>query len=102
MAAGLLEHGEQPGTADLDDGGHHRCLPPPPVPRQDAAGMATSDTTAFILAGGRGSRLAPLTTVIPKPLVPVGNSSILEVLIRQLARQDITRIVVSLGYLGHL
>jgi NDP-mannose synthase len=58
--------------------------------------------TAFILAGGRGSRLAPLTTVIPKPLVPVGEAPILEVLIRQLVARGITEIVISLGYLGHL
>lgn len=57
---------------------------------------------AFILAGGRGSRLAPLTTVIPKPLVPVGDVSILEVLIRQLVGAKIPRITISLGYLGHL
>ena len=57
---------------------------------------------AFVLAGGRGSRLAPLTTVIPKPLVPVGDLSILEVLIRQLVRAGISDITISLGYLGHL
>ncbi len=62
----------------------------------------TLDVTAVILAGGRGSRLAPLTTVIPKPLVPVGDTPILEILIRQLVRSGITDIVISLGYLGHL
>lgn len=58
--------------------------------------------TAIILAGGRGSRLAPLTTVIPKPLVPVGDYPILEILIRQLVAAGITNIVISIGYLGHL
>jgi NDP-sugar pyrophosphorylase family protein len=58
--------------------------------------------TAVILAGGRGSRLAPLTTVIPKPLVPVGDYPILEILIRQLVDAGITDIVISIGYLGHL
>lgn len=57
---------------------------------------------AFILAGGLGRRLAPLTAVIPKPLVPVGNQSVLELLLRQLAGQGITDVTVSLGYLGHL
>lgn len=60
------------------------------------------DVTAVILAGGRGSRLAPLTTVIPKPLVPVGDYPILEILIRQLVAAGITNIVISIGYLGHL
>lgn len=46
--------------------------------------------------------MAPYTTIIPKPLVPVGNRSILEVLISQLVRCGITDIVISLGYLGHL
>jgi NDP-mannose synthase len=57
---------------------------------------------ALILAGGEGRRLAPLTTVIPKPLVPVGDRSILEVLISQLANQGFTRITIALGHLGHL
>jgi NDP-mannose synthase len=60
------------------------------------------EVTAVILAGGRGSRLAPLTTVIPKPLVQVGDYPILEILIRQLVASGITNIVISIGYLGHL
>ena len=57
---------------------------------------------AVILAGGRGSRLSPLTTVIPKPLVPVGDVAIIEVLIRQLVHYGITDVTICLGYLGHL
>lgn len=57
---------------------------------------------AFVLAGGRGSRLAPFTTVIPKPLVPVGDMPIVEILIRQLAGQGFDRITISLGYLAPL
>ena len=64
--------------------------------------IAEPHVTAVILAGGRGSRLAPLTTVIPKPLVPVGDYPILEILIRQLVAARITNIVISIGYLGHL
>lgn len=56
----------------------------------------------FILAGGKGRRLGPLTTVIPKPLVPIGDSSILELLIRQLVQQGLSRITISVGYLGNL
>jgi len=61
-----------------------------------------SGVSAFILAGGRGSRLAPFTTIIPKPLMPLGDTSILELLIRQLVRSGVTDVVISLGYLGHL
>jgi len=39
---------------------------------------------AVILAGGRGTRLAPYTTVFPKPLVPVGDMPLLEIIIRHL------------------
>jgi NDP-mannose synthase len=57
---------------------------------------------AVILAGGRGSRLTPSTTVIPKPLVPIGEIPILELLIRQLKSQNVDRITLSVGYLSSL
>ena len=46
---------------------------------------------AVILAGGKGSRLGPYTTVLPKPLMPVGDRAILDVVIRQLAAHGFTR-----------
>lgn len=46
--------------------------------------------------------MAPLTTIIPKPLVPVGEMSILEVLVRQLVLHGLPSITISIGYLGHL
>lgn len=55
-----------------------------------------------ILAGGKGVRLAPLTEVIPKPLVPLGGMPILEVVIRQLAAQGFRRLTLAVGYLSHL
>jgi len=57
---------------------------------------------AIILAGGQGSRLQPYTTVVPKPLLPVGNYPILEILIRQLKRSSFTRIAISVGHLAGL
>jgi NDP-mannose synthase len=57
---------------------------------------------AVILAGGTGTRLRPYTTILPKPLVPVGERPILELIVRQLARCGFTRIDVSLGHLGEL
>jgi NDP-sugar pyrophosphorylase family protein len=57
---------------------------------------------AVILAGGRGSRLAPYTTVLPKPLLPIGDEPILEVVIRQLGRHGFTDITLAVGYLAHL
>lgn len=55
-----------------------------------------------ILAGGQGSRLRPYTTVLPKPLLPLGDVPILEIIIRQLKFYGLTRIVVSTGYLAQL
>ena len=57
---------------------------------------------AVILAGGKGTRLAPYTTVLPKPLVPLGDRPILELVIRQLARHGFERIDLSVGHLGGL
>jgi NDP-sugar pyrophosphorylase family protein len=53
---------------------------------------------AIILAGGRGTRLRPYTTVLPKPLVPVGDYPILEILIRQLAECGIKHVILTVGY----
>jgi NDP-mannose synthase len=55
---------------------------------------------AVILAGGRGSRLAPFTSVIPKPLLPVGDMPILEIIIRQLAGAGFDHITLTLGYMS--
>jgi len=55
-----------------------------------------------ILAGGQGSRLRPYTTVLPKPLLPVGELPILEILIRQLKHYGFKNILISTGYLAEL
>jgi NDP-sugar pyrophosphorylase family protein len=57
---------------------------------------------AVILAGGQGTRLLPYTTVLPKPLVPVGERPILELLIRQLAAHGIDQVDLCIGHLGDL
>lgn len=57
---------------------------------------------AVILAGGQGTRLRPYTTVFPKPLVPVGEHPILEILLRKLGREGCTDVTLSVGYLAEL
>jgi len=58
---------------------------------------------AVILAGGKGVRLRPYTTSLPKPLVPIGDQySILEIIMRQLARQGFRTATLAIGHLGQL
>ena len=57
---------------------------------------------AVILAGGKGTRLLPYTTVIPKPLMPVGDRPILEVIIRQLKYYGFSSVTMAVGYLAEL
>jgi len=61
-----------------------------------------TDVPVVILAGGKGRRLKPYSTVFPKPLMPVGERPILEILIRQLARCGLRRIYLAVGHLSHL
>jgi NDP-sugar pyrophosphorylase family protein len=72
-------------------------------PRSRARGREhDSDGRAVILAGGRGTRLAPYTSVLPKPLMPIGDRSILETVVDQLASQGFTNLTFCVGYLSHL
>jgi NDP-sugar pyrophosphorylase family protein len=57
---------------------------------------------AVVLAGGKGTRLAPFTTVIPKPLMPIGDMPILEVMLRQMKRAGVDEVVLAIGHLGQL
>ncbi|OKJ94603.1 nucleoside-diphosphate-sugar pyrophosphorylase [Streptomyces sp. CB03234] len=58
---------------------------------------------AFILAGGKGVRLRPYTTALPKPLVPIGDQhAILEIVLRQLATAGFTHCTIAIGHLGEI
>jgi len=57
---------------------------------------------AVILAGGRGTRLAPYTSVLPKPLMPIGERAILQIVVDQLVGCGIRDITLCVGYLSHL
>ena len=57
---------------------------------------------AVIQAGGRGERLKPYTMVLPKPLMPVGDRPVLELLLKWLRRSGTRDVYITTGYLGHL
>ncbi|MDT8302793.1 MAG: sugar phosphate nucleotidyltransferase [Sedimentisphaerales bacterium] len=57
---------------------------------------------AVILAGGKGTRLRPLTFSIPKPLLPIGEKPILEIIMKNLKKFGITEVIISVGYQGEL
>jgi len=58
--------------------------------------------TALILAGGKGTRLLPLTNSIPKPMVPINNRPFLEFLITDLVKNGFLNIVIAVGYLHQI
>ena len=57
---------------------------------------------AIILAGGKGTRLKPYTTVLPKPLMPIGDIPILEIVVRQLKYFGCKKIILAVGHLKEL
>ncbi|MEJ3655410.1 sugar phosphate nucleotidyltransferase [Actinomycetes bacterium KLBMP 9759] len=57
----------------------------------------------MIIAGGKGVRLRPYTTRLPKPLMPVGDEfCILEILLNQLSQRGFRSATLAIGHLGHL
>lgn len=65
-------------------------------------GSNMNQIRAVILAGGKGTRLRPLTAVFPKPLVPLGNRPIIEILLRRIAQAGLVNVSICTGYLGEL
>jgi len=57
---------------------------------------------AVIQAGGKGTRLRPYTLVLPKPMMPVGDLPVIEMLLKWLRRSGVTDSYITTGYLGHL
>lgn len=57
---------------------------------------------AIILAGGKGTRLRPYTVVLPKPLMPIGDYPILEVIIRQLVQNKFSHITLAVNHQADL
>lgn len=66
------------------------------------ASALCEQTPVVILAGGKGTRLKPYTTSLPKPLMPIGDYPILDILLRQLGNQGFKRITLAVGHLAGL
>ncbi len=57
---------------------------------------------AVVLAGGKGTRLAPYTKILPKPLMPIGDMPILEILLRQMKKAGVDEVILTVGHLAEL
>ena len=77
-------------------------LRPNPMPSQAPAPRALAVTQAIIMAGGKGTRLHPYSALFPKPLMPLGDMPILELLLRRMQKAGITDVVLAVNHLRHL
>jgi dTDP-glucose pyrophosphorylase len=64
--------------------------------------VVSQDAIVVLMAGGRGSRLLPLTESTPKPLLKIGSKPLLERQIEQFVGQGFRRLYISVNYLGHM
>lgn len=69
---------------------------------QPTAAPPLTPPRVVILAGGKGTRLLPFTITFPKPLVPIGDMPILEILLRRLHRAGFRDVTLTLGHLSEL
>jgi len=60
------------------------------------------DMPVVIMAGGRGSRLEPFTQILPKPLIPVGDKTMIELIMREYQKYGIGRFIITLNYKSEL
>jgi len=60
------------------------------------------DVEVVIMAGGKGTRLDPFTKILPKPLIPIGNKTILEIIIERLTEFNVNKFYVSVNYKANI
>ena len=77
-------------------------LHPEPAQGLSEVGRAETITQAVIMAGGKGTRLHPYSALFPKPLMPLGDMPIFELLLRRMKRAGITDVIIAVNHLGHL
>lgn len=64
--------------------------------------IRSRDVRVVVLAGGKGTRLRPLTAVFPKPLVPLGDKAVLEILLRHFSAFGFRKVTLCTGYLSEM
>lgn len=69
---------------------------------RELLGYVDRQNIALVLAGGRGTRLQPATNYLPKPMIRVAGTPILERVLNHIVGYGIKRIVLSIGYLGDI
>ncbi|MGV8884419.1 MAG: nucleotidyltransferase family protein [Microbacteriaceae bacterium] len=68
----------------------------------DLAHARSVTTPVVLMAGGRGQRLYPLTKDVPKPMLPIGDVPLLEIILRNLASQGFVNVYISVNYLAEV
>ena len=59
---------------------------------------SSKDTSVVIMAGGEGTRLEPFTRILPKPLIPMGEEPIIELVMDKFRKYGFSKFMISLGY----
>lgn len=72
------------------------------IARFREAPPAATITQAVIMAGGKGTRLHPYSALFPKPLMPLGNMPVLELLLRRMKKAGVTDVILAVSHLRHL
>jgi NDP-sugar pyrophosphorylase family protein len=80
-----------PGSRSAISHAYPICEPPPVIVRQ-----------AVIMAGGKGTRLHPYSALFPKPLMPLGDMPILELLLRRMRTAGVQEVIIAVNHLRHL
>ncbi len=60
------------------------------------------DIPVVIMAGGKGDRLEPFTKILPKPLIPVGEKPIIQIIMDEFGKQGVHRFYLTLNYKGEM